>query len=119
MAILNVLLGLILGPMLGGLGVAISAMSTIIVASALVIYHLHRRYRIPLSNTVPPEHYLLLVVVIFCIAISTWINTSHFFGDNILLVGSVKLGAYLLLIGVVVWVHPYKKTLFSRLKWLS
>ncbi len=114
MAILNVLLGLILGHMLGGLGVAISAMSTLIITSALVIYHLHKHYRIPLRNIIPPEHYLLLVVVIFCIAISTWINASHFFGENNLLLSSVNLGAYLLLIGAVVWVHPYKKTLFNR-----
>ncbi len=65
MAILNVLIGFILAFMLGGLGVAIGAMSALVFASSFVIYAVHKRYKIPFRAGVPSEHYLYLLLCFF------------------------------------------------------
>jgi O-antigen/teichoic acid export membrane protein len=116
MAILNVLLSLILGPMLGGLGVAISAMFALVVSSWIVIYTLCNQYKISFRTIVPSEHYLLLIVVLCCIAISIWINAIHLLNQASLLTGVINLGVYLLILGVVMWRHPYKALLVGKLK---
>jgi O-antigen/teichoic acid export membrane protein len=116
MAILNVLLGLILGPMLGGLGVAISAMTALVFASGFVIYALHRKYKIPFHTIVPSEHYLLLFIVLCCIALSMWINILQMLNQSAVITGAINLGLYLLLVGIVMWNHPYKVLLLDRIK---
>jgi O-antigen/teichoic acid export membrane protein len=118
-AILNVLLGLILGPMLGGLGVAISAMTALIIASAFVIYALHKQHKIPFRAIVPSEHHLLLIVALCGIAISMWINAMHLLNQTAVISGAINLGVYLTIVAVAMWFHPYKKILFGRFKRLS
>ena len=116
MAILNVLLGLMLGTMLGGLGVAISAMAALIIASWFIIYTLHKQYKIPFQNIVPSEHYLLLIVVFCCIAMSMWINEIYLLSHSPVILSVINLGVSLMVIVTVMWLHPYKKLLFDRVK---
>jgi len=115
MAILNVLLGLILGPKFGGLGVAVSAMFALVVSSWLVIYALHKHYKISFRTLVPTEHYLLLFVVLLCLAASTWINAIHLLDQSAVISGAINLVVYFAIIGVVIWFHPYKFLLLSRI----
>jgi len=116
MAVLNVLLGLVLGPMLGALGVAISAMIALVVSSGLVIYALHKHYKISFRTLVPTDHYLLLFVVLCCIAISIGINAITQLSPTAVYPGTIKLGAYLTIVGVVMWFHPYRGMLIERIK---
>lgn len=119
MAILNVILGFILGPMLGGLGVAISAMTALVIASWFVIYAFHKQYKLPFRNIVPSEHYLLLIVVFCCIAISLWIRSMYLSGHSPVVSGVINFGVFLMIASIVMWFHPYKELLFVRLKKLS
>jgi O-antigen/teichoic acid export membrane protein len=116
MSILNVLLSLILGPMLGGFGVAISAMTSLIVASGFVIYPMHKQYKIPFRNIVPSEHYWLLIAVLCCVAISVWVNVTHLFSKSAVISGEINLGLYLLVVGIAMWYHPYKVLLLAQIK---
>lgn len=115
MAILNVLLGLILGPKLGGFGIAISAMIALIISSAIVIYALHRQFKIPFRTFIPAEHYLLLIVMLLCIALSAWIDEILMLDKAAVITGAIKLGMYLAVIGVVMWFHPYRSLLLTRI----
>lgn len=108
MAILNVLLGLMLGPVLGGLGVVISAMTALIIGSWFVIYALHKQYKIPFRNIVPSEHYWLLITVFCCIMISIWMNAAHLLNQNTIVSRAINLGVYLLVVGIAMWFHPYR-----------
>lgn len=114
MAILNVALGLLLGSLYGGLGVAIGAMMAMTVASWFVIHALHRQYQIPFDLLLPSEHKLLLSVSIVSIALSAWVNSTLIFQQQTLLISAVSIGLYLLVIGVVAWFHPYKNIVLAR-----
>ena len=114
-AILNVLLGLLLGRMFGGVGVAISAMIALVFASWLVIYALHRNYKIPFQALIPSEHYVLLFVVSCCVTVSIWINALHVLNQRPVISGTIHVGVYLLIVGVVMWMHPYKLLLLERI----
>lgn len=115
MAFLNVLLGLMLGPKYGGLGVAISAMIALVIGSWSVIFVLHRQYKISFWNIVPKEHYPLLVAVVCSIALSVWMYESHLQILRILPTGLVGMGMYLIIVGSVIWLHPYRVMVFDRI----
>jgi O-antigen/teichoic acid export membrane protein len=114
MALLNVLLGLILGPKYGGLGVAISAMIALVSASWFVLLALHKQYKISFRTIVPSEHYLLLAVVLCCIGISLGIDIINPLNKIAVTSGMINLIMYLIIISLVMWLHPYKKLLFDR-----
>jgi len=115
MAVLNVLLGLVLGPMLGGLGIAISAMIALVASNVIVIYTLHKQFKISFQTLVPPEHYLLLVVVLCYIAILTWTNAIPLLNPTAVISEAIKLSVYLTVVGVVMWFHPYRALLLARI----
>lgn len=115
MAILNVVLGLMLGPTLGGLGVAISAMTALVIASAYVVYALHVQHKIPFRTLVPSEHNLLLIVVFCCIALSLLLNSTQLVNQSSVVSGAINLGVYVLVVGIAMWFHPYKDLLLERL----
>lgn len=119
MAILNVLLGLILGPKYGGLGVAISAMIALVSACCFIIFALHKQYKISFWAIVPSEHYFLLIVVLCCIALSLWISVANPLHQLAFISGAINLGVYLMIVSVLMWFHPYKKLLFCRFNRLS
>lgn len=114
MALLNVLLGFILGSTLGGLGVVISAMTSLVIASALVLYFLHKRYVIPCSDIVPPAHYALLLALSLEIAISLWVNAKQLLSPNVVVSGMLILGMHMLTVAVVMWFHPYRNVLMKK-----
>ncbi|MBL0225855.1 MAG: oligosaccharide flippase family protein [Geobacteraceae bacterium] len=115
MAILNVLLGLILGPLLGGLGVALSAMISMVFSSGLVIYITHKKYNIPFRHIIPSEHFWLLICVSCCTALVMWINAINLFNQSIIVSGAINLVLYLLIVGFVMWHHPYKSLMFDKI----
>ncbi|WP_081987075.1 oligosaccharide flippase family protein [Methylotenera sp. G11] len=115
-AILNVLLGLLLGSMYGGIGVAISSMAALVVGSGFVIYTLHKRYKISFKTIVPHEHYMLLIVIFGYILISIWINSMYLLNQSIVISGVINVSVYLVSIGAVMWVHPYRTLLLQRFK---
>lgn len=116
MAFLNVILGLILGPIFGGFGVAVAAMVALVTASIFVIFALYTQYKIPLKNLVPAEHYGLLVAVAFCISIFAWGNAANQLAQGNLLLALMPISLYVLILSAVVWVHPYRKMLLGRFK---
>lgn len=115
MAFVNVSLGLLLGPILGGLGVAIGAMIALSLASAIVIIALHNQYRIPRSSLFPREHMMLLSAVVFFIVVSLWMNTTSFLTSHPILIGSIGLSIYFVVIIFIIWMHPYRQLLFVQL----
>lgn len=108
MAILNVALGLLLGSLFGGMGVAIGAMLAMTVASIFIIYALHKQYKIPFYLLLPIEHKLLFYMSVFFVADFIWVNSINLFQQKVLLITITSIGLYLLALGVVVWFHPYK-----------
>ena len=115
MAIVNVLFSLLLGWLLGALGVVIGAMVALIVGSWFVIHALHKQYEISFRTIVPFEHNLLVLVVSLCIALSIFINPLDILENTSAVSGSINLGIYLVITGLVMWFHPYRNILLSRI----
>lgn len=114
MAIINVLLGLLLGSIYGGLGVVIGAMTALVFASGFVILALHRQYQISFGVILPKQHIPLMVAVIISVIFSGWINFAQLFGSRTLFTGAISIGIFVLLMLVCVWLHPYRKNLLER-----
>jgi len=114
MAILNVLFGFLLGSIFGAIGVVIGSMAALVIASGFVMYSVHKRYRIPFNTILPPEHYKLLITVTFFITASLWVNSLYFSKQTIVMTGVVNISIYLVSIGVVMWLHPYRTLLLQR-----
>jgi len=113
MALMNVPLCWLLGKMFGGEGVAVGAMVALVCGSGGLLYAIHRIYNISLRQSVPREHYSLLVAAVTGVAITLLVNRANAFGSNPLLAGLVEVGVCLLLMGGVAWFHPYRVLLFQ------
>ena len=111
MGTLNVIVGLILGPIFGALGVAISAMISLVFASGLIIFMLHRQYKIPITNMIPSEHYWLLLATIFSMVLA--LIVEFLFEVKVVLMGVLCLGAHAFIVGIAMWFHSYGKWLFA------
>lgn len=116
MAVLNVVLGLMLGPKWGALGVVSAAMISLVIASGLLILMLHKHNKIPFRNLVPREHYIMLIVLLLYTSLSLLLNYSFYTNQTIFQLNVEKIILYIFILGVLVWWHPYKKIMFVRIK---
>jgi len=116
MAIVNVSLGLLLGSMIGGLGVAIGAIVALILGSWFVIHAVHRQYKISYLNMIPAEHYLITFVVLASALIIVLINM--YIQNNSVITASSSLmltSVYVALVGAVLWFHQYRILIYMKL----
>ena len=113
MALLNVLLGFLLGPRLGELGVAMSAMIALIIASWLVVFSVHKQYQMPLRTIVPSENYLLLIISSICIAMTTLLGKILPLSRYAILLDLINIGVFLILFCIAIYFHPYKNILIE------
>lgn len=120
-AIINILLGLMLGPIFGGLGVAIGAMAALVIASYVLIYNYHKHYKIPMRYIFPSEHYWLSIACVCSVATSFLVNDSKSSSESAVLIGALSLSIYALMIVVLMSLHPYGKLLIQMVnsRWRS
>ncbi|MBP6007902.1 MAG: oligosaccharide flippase family protein [Rhodoferax sp.] len=114
MAIMNVFLGFLLGSMLDGLGVAISAAAALIIGSSFVIFAQHKKYKILWRNIIPAEHLTLIIIIILYIVLLSFFKSMQLINTNLFIVNAISFCIYLIIVGAVMWFHPYKKILISR-----
>lgn len=115
MAVLNVLFGLVLGPVLGGLGVAIGAMTALAIASYFLVNTVHKRYGIPVWNIIPAEHYVLLTAVVCGVSVSFVITRQNPQNVSFILTQVIGLGVYAVIVTVAMYLHPYRKLLIQTI----
>jgi O-antigen/teichoic acid export membrane protein len=111
MAVLNVLFGLLLGPVLGGFGVLIGSMIALAIASCYLIAKLHAKHNISIWNIVPEENYFLLMAVAGATAVSFAVTRHHLQGADFVFAQGIGLGIYVIVVAAAMYVHPYKKLL--------
>jgi O-antigen/teichoic acid export membrane protein len=114
MAILNVVLGAALGKAFGGLGVAMGLAIALAAASVFLVVAFHKRHQVPFEELLPAEHLWLVALVtsypiLFFIAGASGNNPA----DQIL-ADAIGLALYSVLVGGVIWFHPYRKSLLKR-----
>ena len=115
MAVLNLVFGLVLGPVLGGFGVAVGAMAALTIASYFLIIKFHNNHDIGVTNIVPAEHYVLLVAIVFGAGISFVITRQNFQNVNFMFAQLMGLGIFTATVAVAMFIHPYKKLLIQAI----
>lgn len=114
MTVSNFALSFALGAWLGGLGVAISAILSLIAGSITVMWSLHKRYEIPLRRIVPKEHLFMSSVVLVSAGVSIVMNETYVTEASVITSNAVFLGLYFAVIAVVMWTHPYRIIIQDR-----
>lgn len=114
MALINVMLGLLLGPLLEGVGVAISAMVALITGSWFVMHTLHKQYKIPKSNLIPSESYTMTLLIIFStLASELAVRYLNFGLQDVVSTSSIFI-VFSMFVGGVLWFHPYRNILLKK-----
>lgn len=114
MAVLNIFLGVVLGKIFGSLGVAIGVLAALVTGSGFLIINGHKKCNISINQLIPSENYCLLTTVACCVIFFYLANSTSFFQSNAVFAGALSLGFYALIVGISVWLHPYKKILINR-----
>lgn len=114
MAIMNTILGFYFGSLFGGLGVVVSFVFSLILSSLLLFYSIHRSYLIPWRSIFPPEHNLLVLVAVICTFIYFALCISNIMNLYTFQYAAISFGLLIISTGVVMWFHPYKKSLMDR-----
>jgi O-antigen/teichoic acid export membrane protein len=109
MAALNVLLGLYLGEHFGGEGVAFGTLTSLVIASWLVLIALHVRYNISFSMLLPKDHIGILVAALLSISFAALMFTSDQLDGDTTQQFIVCAAVYLFVIGVVMRKYSYRK----------
>ena len=112
MAGLNAALGALFGYLWGAVGVSAGASIALLVSSAMVLWFVNRKYKVPMRQLIPRDH-RLIAVVIGCVTIAgiawlAWIQTQ---GLSILTNTGMAVAAFVAAYVAVGWRHPYRHQL--------
>lgn len=110
-ALLNVVLGFLLGAVFDGVGVVTGWVIAIDIGSLFIAYMYHKRYSIPISEFLPTEHRL---VIITCLAGLSAAYFVHYFlvaKLGTLIVTNLMLLVFVCFVGIPIWKHPLRKSL--------
>jgi O-antigen/teichoic acid export membrane protein len=107
-AVLNGILGTVLGIWFDGLGVVVGWVIALIVGSSVLVYAYHRECRIPLLTLLPLESRKLAVVVGIGV-LASWgvyqlLHQTGFYVSS--LIGSLLI--YMMIVGYSFWCHPLR-----------
>jgi O-antigen/teichoic acid export membrane protein len=109
MALLNIVLGFILGIFFGGIGVAFAWVFSLTLGSSIIYVCYHLRNEIPLMELIPKASRIFVVVsfvgILFTFGVSSKIN--HIF--NSIALNAIIPFSFLLIIFVPFWLHPMRK----------
>jgi len=115
MAIMNIILGYMLGVILGGEGVALGYALALIICSSIIILAHHSDARIPFAVLLPSESKLLLISC--CTGLLVGWGAFHFFitSQTPLIKAGVVMVIYAIIIIPAFIVHPLRKKISARL----
>lgn len=115
MAVINIVLGLMLGPIYGGKGVAFGTMCALIVGGLFVVGAVHCQYKISLSVIIPREDRVIVgaLTTTVCLLLLYDLQLREDAGD--IFSSTVLLLIYTLILGLMFWIHSHRKTTINKL----
>jgi O-antigen/teichoic acid export membrane protein len=109
MAALNAVLGVILGYFWGAVGVAIGASIALLVSSAMVLYVVNRKYKVPVEQLIPRDHRAIALVIV-CVTIAgvAWLAWAEHRGLSLLVHTTMAVAVFVIAYVAIGWKHPYR-----------
>lgn len=114
--VLNLIFGLILGTLYGGMGVVAACALALIAGGSLVVIFYHRDHRIPMRELVPQDSPLLFLAVAVGAAACLSSYYIYFKQWSHLLADALCLMIFILIAGPACWFHPMRHRL---LRWIA
>jgi len=114
--ILNVGLGIALGQLFGGIGVAVAYVIALAIGSAVIYVSYHLIQNIPLSELVPKESRIMLASYAVVVTISCIIQLGSRQAAGLMTARNVTASLSFLFILLTFWLHPMRKRIYG---WIS
>lgn len=114
--LLNLSLAFLLGQQFGAEGVVVAAMISLVLPNWLLVFVVQRRLGIPATEIFPNEHRIFVLMILlggissYVIFIEKHILTSNFMSSF------AAILFFFVVTMVVVWFHPYKHIIKSKIK---
>lgn len=115
-AVLNVCLGLILGPFFGGWAIVATWVTSLIIGSAIISIAYHVQNNIPVAELLVKENKLIVLTGITAICLTYLVYDLTYRKINIWGVTGIAVPLFCLVEGLPLWNHPMRKRLSG---WLA
>ncbi len=112
-AVMNIVLGLILGIKLGGTGVVYGWVISLTIGSSVVCVSYILKNKIHFAELLPRSSRGILAVCAIGITISVGIQAVIKKPVNFIMLDSTIVFVFLLILAVPIWIHPMRKLLFE------
>ena len=112
-AILNLLLGFLLGFYFGGNGVVIAWAISLALGSNIICLSYHIRYKIPLIELVPKSSRATSIICLIGILFTLIIYHKLIHNFNAMILNSSLILSFLVIIFIPLWLHPMRKRLIG------
>lgn len=112
-AILNVVLGGILGLLFGGYGVVTGSIIALSIGSSIIYLTYHLKNKIPFSDLIPKASRLILFTCIFGIIINIITQIKFKVTINSMIINYFIIFIFTAILFIFLWIHPMRK----RLMW--
>lgn len=115
MAGLNVFLGATMGYYFGPIGVAMGAAIAIVLASAMVLVAVNKKYDLPLKTLIPKMHraFLLIILTVF-MGCSIYLYSFPKNAHDIMIPTSIAIATFLCVFTISALNHPYKIIIINQ-----
>jgi O-antigen/teichoic acid export membrane protein len=110
-AVLNLVLGWLLGSVYGGIAVVVAWIFSLIAGSVIILVAYHHRHKIPISELFPKENIGLGLASIGGLFISLVLYQLLKNNLSLLVISSIVILVFFAIIGVPIWLHPMQKRL--------
>lgn len=114
-ALLNFVLGFLMGMSFGGIGVVIAWVISLAFGSSLIYLSFHLINRIPLSELIPNESIVLLGACFFGILSTTLIYENLRNSIDLNILNPMSIASFSLIVFLPLWFHPMRTHLKSWL----
>jgi O-antigen/teichoic acid export membrane protein len=115
-AILNVLLGFLLGLSFGGVGVVFAWIMSLAIGSSIISVSYHIGYKISLAELIPKSSRLMFIVSGIGILSSILLNSNYNHLDKPVKFNLIVLFLFLIVIFIPIWIHPMKNRMIQLIR---
>ncbi len=112
-ALMNIALGLMVGYILGGIGVVVAWILSLIVGSLMIAISYHYRYKLPLREFFPRESKGLTIACLIAIFSSLLIYYQFNYVLATAIIIGITIPVFLIIISLPLWLHPMRKYLIG------
>jgi O-antigen/teichoic acid export membrane protein len=116
-ALLNSVLGILLGVLFEGSGVVVAWVVSLALGSSIIYISYHNIHSIPLIELVPKVNRMMIIVCLFSVLTAVMIQGKFNNSLNTITINSIVTFVFTLIIFIPFWRHPLRKWLIDLIKY--